>query len=351
MHYTREYILQSFISKHLSACEASQALKISRATMFRWLNKYKEAGGFEHGNKGKQNRKPHPNKDKIISLCQNKYANFSIAHTAELLNEREGISLSDETLRRWLKRKKTYKRSKYRKRREPMPSFGDLLQIDGSFEFWFGGTKSCLMHIVDDAAKTCMLHFEEQETIESACHCAFAWFKKYGIPKAFYADGRNMYHLLAGREPNFFTAMCERLGIKVILARSPQAKGRVERYNGVHQKRMIPLLELDNIINIKEANDYLKNYTLKHNKKFSIKPKIEKPRRPLPDWAKLIDDVCFIEAERKLNNDWTFSYKKNTYQINKQSKIYPPNKAKINLKINISGKITANYRSLIFNVV
>ena len=120
-------------------------------------------------------------------------------------------------------------------RRECSPCFGDLLQIDGSFDVWFGQERTCLMNIVDDATNIAQLHFEREETIVSACRCAWSCSNNTAFPKLFTRTGAIcMYHLDPDKEHNFFTMMCETLGIRVILARSPQAKGRVERYNGVH---------------------------------------------------------------------------------------------------------------------
>ncbi|MDR0741818.1 MAG: hypothetical protein LBF28_03525, partial [Rickettsiales bacterium] len=111
------------------------------------------------------------------------------------------------------------------------------------------------INIVDDATNTAELRFDEQETIESVCRCAWRWFSAYGVPQAFYADGRNMYHV-ADKE-NFFTRMCDNLGIRVIMAHSAQAKGRVDRWNGVHQRRLVPLMKLDGVRDIADANKYL----------------------------------------------------------------------------------------------
>jgi hypothetical protein len=205
------------------------------------------------------------------------------------------------------------------------------------------------MHIVDDATNTAMLHFDGQETIDSACRCAWGWFKRYGVPRAFYADGRNMYHLNPDSEHNFFTNMCENLGIRVILAHSPQAKGRVERWNGIQQKRLIPLLRLDGVRDMESANKYLESYVVEHNRKYAKSAREGDIHRALPEEIKEIDDVCFIVVERKLNNDWTFGYGGKIYQFPSQN-IYPPAKSKIRVKITISGKITAYYRCPVFIV-
>ena len=340
---------KNILKQGLSIREASRILKIAPTTIYRRLKKLRETGDIVHGNTGKQNRKPRTDKQKIIELAQTKYKDFSISHMCEMLKIRENIEINKETLRLWLNRPRKYRKPKQRQRRECSSHFGNLLQIDGSFDYWFGNQKSCLMHIVDDATNIAELHFDKQETIVSACECAYRWFLKYGVPKAFYADGRNMYHLNPDCEHNFFTAMCEHLSIRVILARSPQAKGRVERWNGIHQKRLIPLLHLDGVKNMQDANKYLENYVVEHNRHFSKSPLLGNVHKPLPDYVKSIDDVCFIIVERTLNNDWTFSYNGKIYQIPRQSD-YPPARKKISLKITISGKMFVSYRDKSFSL-
>jgi transposase len=330
----------SAIEQGLSDRAMARLLKLPKSTLQDRLRKLKSTGNLDHGNKGKQNRKPRANKQQIIDLAA-KYEDFGISHICELLESRDRITVNRETLRRWLARPKSHKTPKQRQRREPRGNFGELLQIDGSFHNWFGDKKTCMINIVDDATNTAGLHFDEQETIESACYAAWRWVQAYGVPCAFYADGRNMYHI-ADNE-NFFTRMCENLGIRVIMAHSAQAKGRVERWNGVHQRRLVPLMKLDGVTDMADANKYLENYVVEHSKKYA-NPALEGDvHRPLPDWAEEIDDVCFIVVERQLKNDWTFSYKGKVYQIPRQS-IYPPAKSKIQVKITISGRINAYYR-------
>jgi len=332
----------------VAAADAAEAAEVSLRTMRRWVAAYRLSGkgALRHGLCGRpSNNAARADKEAVMALALGKYARFNLSHMAELLGEREGIAISRETLRVWLARPRRHRRPKHRRRRQPCPNFGDMLQIDGSFHQWFGGRRTCLINIVDDATKVCMLRFEEQETIEAACRCAWGWFLDHGVPKAFYADGRNMYHWLKDSKPNLFTAMCRRLAIRVIVARSPQAKGRVERANGVHQDRLVPLLDLDGVTDIGKANNYCAQYIRSHNSRFRAEYPGSDSHRPLPAWAKSIDDLCFIETPRTIANDWTFRYGGKTYQIPRQSS-YPPAKSKINLKINISGRIIAQYRGV-----
>ena len=326
----------------LSNRAMARLLNLPKSTVQGHLRKIRLTGNLGHGNIGRQNRKPNPNKAAIIATAA-KYYDFNISHAREMLESRDGIIVNRETLRRWLGRPKKHKRPKQRQRRESKPNFGELLQIDGSFHDWFGGVKTCMINIVDDATRITEIHLDAQETIESACYAAWRWFMAYGVPRAFYADGRNMYHVLEGSKTNFFKAMCHNLGIRVIMARRAQAKGRVERYNGVHQDRLVPLMRLDGVRELSDANKYLEEYIVEHNRRFSHPAKEGNVHTSLPSGIESIDDVCFILIERTLNNDWTFSYEGKTYQIPRQSD-YPPAKSKIQVKITISGHITAYYR-------
>jgi len=340
---------KTLMAQGLSIRAMARILKLPIKTTHDRIRKIQQTGNLTHGNTGRKNRKPRSDKQLIVDLANGKYADFNITHTCELLAEREGVAVDRETLRRWLGRKRTRRIPKQRQRRECSPNFGDLLQIDGSFHDWYGGVKTCLINIVDDATKITEVYISDQETIESACYAAWRWFREYGVPRAFYADERNMYHLNPDSEHNFFTSMWERLGIRVILAHSSQAKGRVERSNQTLQGRLVPLLKLDGVKDMDSANAYLADYIVSYNKRFSISAREGNSHTPLPDGVEDIDDVCFIMVERQLKNDWTFSYKDKIYQIPRQS-IYPPAKSKIQVKITISGHIAAYYRCAEFIV-
>ena len=194
----------------------------------------------------------------------------------------------------------------YRSRRERRERFGELVQFDGSHHKRFEdrGPACCLMTMIDDATNTRISRFFEQETIEAIMTVFSCWIRTYGIPDALYCDRKNAFvlareptddELLAGLiEPkSHFGKACEKLGVTVIAARSPQAKGRVERNHGVDQDRLVKELRLAGIATIAEANRFLeKNYLPKMNRAFSrpaAKP--ENAHVPLGD-VSLKDIMC-----------------------------------------------------------
>lgn len=144
------------------------------------------------------------------------------------------------------------------------------------------------MNIVDDATNIARLHFKREETIVSArLPMRVELISQYGVPIKS-SMRTNMYHLDLDKEHNFFTMMCKILGIRVILARSPQAKGRVEQYNSVHQRRLIPLLKLDGVQDMESANKYLEQYVIAHNRTFSKPAKNGNAHTPLPLWVTIL---------------------------------------------------------------
>lgn len=260
-----------------SLVDAAVRLKVSYRQAKRIYARYRNEGdqGILHRSIGRvSNNKIDGQKlHQAIEAYRANYWDFGPTFAAEKLQEREGLVLSRETLRRALiaeglwtptRRKRTY-----HARRPPRSRFGELLQFDGSHHRWFQerGDRCCLMNMVDDATGTTLSFLSEQETTAAAMKLLWAWIERYGIPQAVYCDKKNAY--VISREPtieeqlrgivpkSYFQIACERLGIEVIIAQSPEAKGRVERNHGVYQDRFVKELRLAGISRIAEANSFL----------------------------------------------------------------------------------------------
>jgi hypothetical protein len=222
----------------------------------------------------------------VLARYQEKYLDFGPTLAAEKLEE-DGLKINPETLRLLLKRHNLWqgqrKRKLLRKRRARRECFGELLQLDGSFHQWFGicFETTCLMNLIDDATSTVLSFMAKEETTYAALTLLRMWIDKYGIPKAIYVDLKTVYvsqkdlkpHTDLEHSPGFthFKRVCQDLGIRIIKAYSPQAKGRVERVHRTFQDRFIKELRLREINDIAKANEYLqKAYLLAHNKKFSV---------------------------------------------------------------------------------
>jgi transposase len=249
--------------------------------------------GLIHGNLGRAppNRIDDQTRRRILELAENTYSGFNDVHCAEMLAEREGISIGRETLRRLLRAsgrapKRSRRLKKYHRRRERSPSKGLMLLWDGSPHPWFGPDHpSCtLMLAIDDAdSEAVCAFFVAQETSEAYLRLLRGILQRRGIPVTIYMDRhgslkRNDSHWslqeqLAGeRNPTQVGMALRDLGIKPIFALSAQAKGRVERAFDTFQDRLVPELGLANICSIQEANRFLtKQFLPRFNRRFASK--------------------------------------------------------------------------------
>jgi hypothetical protein len=169
------------------------------------------------------------------------------------------------------------------------------------------------MNLVDDATSKTLARIGAEETIWAAASVLRAWIGKYGIPQALYTDWKNVYvreptekELLRGEVPvTQFGRMCERLGIRIIAASSPQAKGRLERNHGTHQDRLVKKLRLKKVSSYAAAHQYLDSaYLAEHNRRFAIEPASpEDYHRRAPRRAAL-EDLFRLESGRIIGNDW-----------------------------------------------
>ena len=340
---------------------ASVMLRVSYRQSKRLYAVYREEGdaGLIHGNYGRRsnNRTEERVLERAVNAYRERYSDFGPTFASEKLAEAEGISISVSVLRRLLIESGDWKGKRhareYRSRRERRERFGELVQFDGSHHKWLEdrGPSCCLMTMIDDATNTRLSRFFEQETIEAAMTVLSLWIKSYGIPEALYCDKKNAFvltreptddELLAGiTEPkSHFGRACGKLGVQVIAANSPQAKGRVERNHGVDQDRLVKELRLAGISTIAGANRFLeKTYLPKMNRKFSrpaAKP--EDAHVPLGN-AKLQDIMC-LEYERTVANNYVIRFETRLFQILKTKNPLPRPRDKVLVRIRPDGSIS-----------
>jgi len=345
----RAKFMEMVKQKQKTLKEASVALKISYRQTKRVYRAYKQNGdkGLIHGNQGKPSsrKKTDDFRQAVLDRYQECYNDFGPTFAAEKLLE-DKLKIDHETLRRWLIEAMLWKikrkRNVHRQRRNRKERFGELIQFDGSHHDWFEGRgpKCCLMNMVDDATGLTYSFMCEQETTEASMKLLWDWITIYGIPQALYCDRKNAFVIdreptieeqIANIEPKSpFEKACNKLGVEVIVAYSPQAKGRVERNHGVYQDRLVKELRLNNISTIEEANKYLAEKYLKQiNLKFKKEPlKPENAHVPLLKNQDLRDIFCF-EEPRVVSNDFIVQYKNVCYQITKENKQLPRPKSKV----------------------
>ena len=361
----RKRVLDEVRAEHLTLKKASQLLRLSYRQTIRIWNRYKKQGakGLIHRNRGRPSSRSYTAAfhDKVVKRYVKRYKEAGAGPTlaAEKLAE-ENMVLDHETLRRWLLAEghwqKRRKRSQHRTRRERKHHFGELVQMDGSHH-WFGedGPQTCIMQMVDDARGIALAVMDEQETTVLAMRALWQWIVLYGIPQALYTDKKSVFitdreptleEQLAGEQPlTAFGKACKKLGIQIIPANSPQAKGRVERKHGVLQDRLVTEFALARVTTIRGANKLLQGGFLdKLNAKFA-QPALEPEdfHRPVPKGLNLADVFCFEET-RTLANDWTIRHDNRYYQIARDNKPLPRPKDKIVMRWRLDGQLSLLYK-------
>src|SRR3979490_225145 len=336
----------------LRLVDAAKMLELSYRQAKRLWQRYREEGakGLQHRSAGRGSNRAKPEKfrRKVLQLIREKYSGteqerFGPTLAAEHLAEEDGLEVGEETLGRWMLGEGLWSRMRrrkaHRKRRERRQHFGDLVQLDGSFHAWFEerGPRGCLMNMVDDATVTTCCRLGEQETIWAAVGVLRCWIGKYGVPRALYTDWKNVYkrqptagERLRGKAPTTqFGRMCERLEIRIIAASSPQAKGRVERNNGVHQDRLVKKLRRQGIQSYEATNEYLEaEYLPEHNRRFAreaTRPENYHVRAPSPTKLR---EVFRLETERWISNDWVVQHRGPFPHLRQHAKRYGPTQAR-----------------------
>jgi len=340
----RAGILSRVKEGSLKLCTAAVMMGVSYRQAKRLWKSYGKHGvkGLVHGNAGRRSHraKPASLRRRALALVKSKYGGgvgerFGPTLAAEHLQSEDRIVVDAETLRRWMLAaglwSRERKRKAYRKRRERKAHFGELVQLDGSFEDWLEerGPRACLMNLVDDATSTTLCRLEEQETIWAAVHVLREWIEKYGIPQALYTDWKNVYvrpptekEAAEGKAPvTQFGRMCAKLGIEIIAASSPQAKGRVERNHGTHQDRLIKKLRRKQIDTREAANRYLsEEYLPEHNRRYA-RAAASSEDMHVKAWRKQqLEEIFCLQEDRVLSQDWVVSYRGQLLQVERQSR-------------------------------
>ena len=294
---TRYRVLGGVLEGQLALQEAAVALGVTPRHARRLLRRLRELGpkGLVHGNRGRPpvNRTPNELREKILAWVEDRYEGFNDTHLAEILAEREGISIGRETLRGILraagyrpKRKRRPKR--HHRRRERSAAKGLMVLWDGSPHRWLGNEQDpiTLMAAVDDAdGELLAAFFTPQETSEAYLSLLHAVLLRRGVPVCVYQDRHSalrrnddfwsLEEQLAGRQrPTQVGQAFEDLAIHPIFALSPQAKGRVERLFGVLQDRLLAEMRLDGITTLEAANRYLsEGWIRRYNRRFRKTPR------------------------------------------------------------------------------
>jgi hypothetical protein len=360
-------IIKRLIHKEINGPKAANLLKLSTRQIRRLKAKTKESGaaGLIHGNRGKQsNHKiPETNKEKMVALLHKHYYDFGPTLAQEKLTEIHHIIHDPKTIRQimideklWQPKAKRQK-SEHRQWRQRKSNFGEMVQFDGSYEYWFEdrNDKCCLLASVDDATgKIIKAKFAQDEGVFPVFGFWLEYLKKQGKPHFVYLDKFSTYKMTQkvaqdnhDTKTQFQRAMAE-LQIEPIFANSPQAKGRVERLFGTLQDRLIKELRLNNISSIKAANEFLeKTFIPIFNAKFSVEPKSKANlHTPLTQKErKQLASIFSRQILRTVQNDFTISFKNHWYQLTKEQPATICKKDKVIVEEHLDGQVMIRLRS------
>lgn len=364
---TRVEVLSRVKAGTLSLGSAATLLDVSYRQAKRLARRHRAEGakGLKHRSVGgpSNHARPAAERERVLALVREKYSGavdvrFGPTLAAEHLASEDAVTVHHDTLRRWMLAaglwSRARQRSPHRQRRERKAHFGELVQLDGSFHAWYEARapRGCLMTLVDDATGRTLGRLGDEETIWAAADVLRRWIECYGVPHALYTDWKNVYVRAANAEEQAtgavpltqFGRMCAALGIQIIAASSPQAKGRVERNHGTHQDRLVKKLRRLGIADAAAANAFLETtYLPEHNARFAQAPaSAEDFHRRTPSRITL-DRVFQLEETRVLSNDWVVRYDTRYFQVARQSH-QAPARSTVLVREAVTGAIEIRYR-------
>lgn len=354
----RLQLIKRAIEKQITQLEAAEACGLSERQIRRIISRINQDGdkAVIHRSRGQSSNAKIPDKlkQRIIALYKLHYPDFGPTLAQEKLLEDHKIRISDETLRLWLHKEgpihyRTRKRKPNRLRRERKECFGQMVQMDGSDHDWLEGRgpRLVLMGYIDDATNNVHAEFHDYEGTLPAMISFYHYALKYGLPLSVYLDKHGTYKVneepsiedqLNGKEfKTQFQRALENLGVEIIYAHSPQAKGRVERLFETFQDRLVKELRLAGAKNKEEARKTLSVYLPKFNRKFRRVPKKKTDLHRTPPSHTRLKQILAIHHNCSLMNDNTIRCENKIYLI--KDRLTKNRTKKIRVEERMNGKI------------
>jgi len=350
-------VLHSVLEGQRTQAEAARLLRLTPRHVRRLLQRLHQGGdaALVHGLRGKpsNHRKDAQLRRRVLQVYRKDFHDFGPTFAAEKLAE-GGLEVSPDTLRRWLLAAGLWqpqrRRDQHRSRRPRRACFGELVQMDTSIHDWTEGRgeEMVLIHMIDDATSRLLARFYDADTIESHLDLLLRWLQAYGRPLALYTDRHSIFEpqdkgrALPDAETQFGRALRE-LDIELIRARSPQAKGRVERSFGTAQDRVVKEMRLAKVKTIAGANALLDNGLLaKHNRLFSVPPRQAGDAHRAVGTGHNIAAILSLQSQRTVANDYTVRFEKRIYQLDKP--IYPGQRGgKVVIEVRLDGSMAIRF--------
>ena len=357
-------IIQRVFQAEVTVAQGALVLGVSERQCYRIKARVKKAGakGVVHGNRGRPCRRKIKESTvrRIVELAGGKYKDFNDHHLTEKLSEEHQIKLSREKVRRILRARgmaSPHKRRgiKHRSRRERSAAEGMMLQVDGSAHDWLQGRgpRLCLIGAIDDGTgKVVGAFFQQAESSWGYFTLFSSIFHQHGLPQSIYSDRHSVFW--TDREPTLEEQLVNKrpttevgrglqeLGVTLIFAGSPQAKGRIERLWGTFQDRLVSELRLARAKTLSQAQAVLERYLPVHNRRFS-KP----ARNAEPVWRKITSlqiqqALCFKER-RTVAKDNTVTFDATIFPIPKLSPFRSHANKRIDVHVLLDGGVEFFY--------
>ena len=330
-------VLHEVREGHLTQREAAGQLGISDREVRRLLVRTAEEGdrGVMHRLRGKASnrRLPASLRARVLKLVKVKYPGFGPTLACEYLAEKEGLELSKETLRQWMiaeglrrvRRRRVEEVHTWRPRRSCR---GELVQWDTSVHDWLEGRgpRLYLAAMIDDATSIAYAHFVEQDSTEANLRVLWGYLERWGRPVEFYTDKSSLFTVnrpvveaadeAVKEELTQIGRAFRELGIGWIAAHSPQAKGRIERFFGTAQDRLVKGLRVARASSLEAAQTYLQEEYLPHwNQTFTVLPAASSDAHRRLRAEHELASILSIVEERTVTPDYTIRYQGKAYQI------------------------------------
>lgn len=363
-------IINNLINRKINGTDASKQIGVSVRHVKRLKKKVINDGaeGLIHQGRGQSGNRRLD--DKIIvkakKFLKEKYYDFGPTLACEKLEENHNIKTNKETVRQLminleLWKVKSKKKNKHwhvwRARRD---NYGEMQQFDGSYHPWLEdkAEEMCLLLSVDDATgKITYAKFDYNEGVEAVFKFWLEYIDKNGFPLSVYLDKFSTYkvnHKNAVDNKELITQFqraTRQVGIELITAHSPQAKGRVERMFETLQDRLVKEMRLANINIIEQANEFLIEYIPKFNAKFAVSPNRRKDlhKKVTKQTKDQLPQIFSIQKQRKVNNDYTIRFENDYLQLEQEQPTTVYKKDTIIMEKHLDGSIKINLNNKYLN--
>jgi len=356
----RSGVIRMVVEKRIKQKEAARRLGLKSTRQIRRLVKEYCRDGpkglvSKHCGKPSNHRLTDETLAQTRALLAERYSDFGPTLAHEQLTEAHNLLMSVETVRKYQTewgfwQPKSRKQQRAFQLRERRPCFGELVQIDGSPHDWFEGrASSCtLIVFIDDATSRLLyLRFVPTETTEAYMDGLRYCLGRYGRPGSFYSDRHSIFRVNTGDTDDLtqFGRVLKTFDIEAIHARTPQAKGRVERANQTLQDRLTKKMRLAGINSMKEGNAFLASYMEDYNRRFAKQPASNKDvHRQVLHNAQELDLILSLHSRRKMSKNLTLQYNNILYQVKTKTLGYAMRGAWVTVCEHFNGQMTILYK-------